>query len=275
MLNRLLALSFSLLFMTGCSTLPHTKQIETEDGSYTYYLSSGKSPTVVLESGLGDDMTSWEPIITELESFSRVFAYNRAGFSGSSSKNKIRNGKVIVNELRALLKRAELTPPYVLVGHSLGGTYMELYAKMYPSEVSGVVLVDPNSSKYPQACKIQKLEFCDPPSGMPAWATLFYPSAVEGEINGFVTTHEQVNEIEDFPSVPLAVISATNKGKGSTNNEKKANELYVKMHKALSEMSLTSKFTTCDTCSHYIQQDDPNLVISAIKWVADNVKQQK
>jgi len=270
-----LLFSLFLFLITGCSTLPNSKQIKTEHGNFTYFLSGVKKPTVVLESGLGDDMTSWKPVINKLEEFSEVFTYNRAGFSGSNSENTIRNGKIIVKELKALLKSTNLNPPYILVGHSLGGAYMELYAKTYPDEVAGVVLVDPNSSKYPEHCKREKLDYCDPPSSMPKWATLFFPSAVEGEIIGFSSTHSQVNAIENFPNVPLAVISATHRNENQTDKEKISREFYVKMHKNLSELSPKSKFITCDSCSHYIHRDDPDLVVNTIKWVLDEAETHK
>jgi len=110
---------------------------------------------------------------------------------------------------------------------------------------------------------------------MPKWATLFFPSAVEGEIIGFRSTHSQVNAIENFPNVPLAVISSTHKNVKQTDREKRSRELYVKMHQDLSKSSTTSTFITCDTCSHYIHKDDPNLVINTIKWVLNEASNNK
>lgn len=262
-----LLFSLLLLILAGCSTLPNSKHITTNEGEFTYYLEGKRLPAVIFESGLGDDMTSWAPVINEVQRFSQVFAYNRAGFSGSHSDNETRNGATIVNELRSLLNTANLKPPFILVGHSLGGAYMELYAKMFPNDVAGVVLIDPNSSKYPEQCKREQLAFCDPPSGMPEWATWFFPDAVEGEILGFRTTHSQVNGIETFPNIPLAVLSATHKNEEQGDGQRKSRELYVEMHRQLSTMSETSKFITCDSCSHYIHADAPELVIDAIKWV--------
>ncbi len=267
--------SIILIFIGGCSTtLPNAKKITTEQGQFTYYSSGSNKPTVVFESGLGDDMTSWKPIIHEVEAFAEVFAYNRAGFSGSDSKNSTRNGQVIVNELRDLLNTANLKPPYVLVGHSLGGAYMELYARTYPQEVTGVVLVDPNSSKYSARCKREKLEYCDPPSSMPLWATLFFPSSVEAEIKGWSSTHEQVNAIDSFPNVPFALLSATHKNEKRTEKEKRGHELYIELDQELLALSTTSKFIPCDTCGHYIHQDEPALVVNAIKWVLDKAEQK-
>ncbi len=249
--------------------------MNTSDGQFTYYLAGTQKPTVVFESGLGDDMTSWTKVIDQVAEVAQVFAYNRAGFSGSESKNSARSGAVIVAELKSLLKSAKLAPPYVLVGHSIGGAYMELYAKTYPEDVAGVVLVDPNSSKYPQYCKQAKLDLCEPPSSMPKWATLFFPAAVEGEIIGFRATHSQLNAKQTFPNVPLAVLSATHRDEMLNGKEKQGRELYIKMQQDLARLSPRSTFISCDSCSHYIHNDEPNLVINAVKWVLAKAKFNK
>ena len=256
-----------LLSISACSTLPNSHTVETEHGHFSYYLSGEHKPTVILESGLGDDMTTWHNVISQIEPTIEVFTYNRAGFSGSQSKNRKRNGEVIVKELKAILTKLNLAPPYVLVGHSLGGGYMELYAKMFPDEVSGIVFVDPNSSKYPERCKAQELDFCDPPSDIPSWASLFLPNAIEGEVKGFATTHAQINALSEFPNVPLVVLSATKSRATNSQKKIKANELYTQLHKELAKLSSNAKFVSCDDCSHYIQADKPSLVVESIQWV--------
>lgn len=260
-------ISALLFLISGCTSIQNSTQLKIENAAFTYYSSGLNKPTVIFESGLGDDMTSWEPVIYDVEKIAKVFAYNRAGFSGSSSATSNRNGNVIVNELRELLKAAKLLPPYIVVGHSLGGTYMELYAKKYPDEVSGVVLVDPYPAKYPERCIIENLDFCKPPSSIPYWASLILPAAIEGEIIGFGTTLSQVNAINDFPDVPLVVLSATTFEEPNTDKQKRHNVVDVELKQELSTLSSNSKHIICDTCGHYIHEDDPDLVINAIKWI--------
>lgn len=260
-------IALTVFVLAGCSSLSGNKKTVTKYGEFNYYLAGTKKPTVVFEAGLADDMDVWQKVIEGLEQNVQVFAYNRAGFSGSESVNSDRSGSNIVSELNALLAANNLPPPYILVGHSLGGGYMELYAKTYPDQVTGVVLVDPNSSKYPERCKQAQLDFCDPPSSMPAWAELFFPEAVSGEIRAFSTTHAQINAIEDFAEVPLVVISAPEIKKDMAYKERVAAELYLTMQKELAELSPNSIHVICDDCSHNIHQENPDLVIEAIDWV--------
>jgi len=86
---------------------------------------------------------SWSDLQRELSRSFRVVSYDRAGLGWSDLGPMPRTADRIVDELHAMLERAAIPPPYVLVGHSFGGLTMPLFAARYPEEVAGMVLVDP------------------------------------------------------------------------------------------------------------------------------------
>src|SRR5579859_8285070 len=100
------------------------------------------SPTVILDSGLGDSYISWHKVQPEIAKFTRVCSYDRAGVGYSDPSNEPRTSQVIAEQLHALLQAAQIPPPFVLVGHSMGGYDVRLYASLYPNDVAGMVLVD-------------------------------------------------------------------------------------------------------------------------------------
>ena len=100
------------------------------------------SPTVILESGLGDVSPEWEPVQTEIAKFSRVCSYDRAGYGGSDAGALPRTSSRIAQELHALLQHAGEKPPFLLVGHSFGGYNVRVFNGKFPQEVAGLVLVD-------------------------------------------------------------------------------------------------------------------------------------
>ena len=107
------------------------------------------SPTVVLESGLGDVSPEWERVQAGIAKFSRVCSYDRAGYGGSDPGPMPRTSAVIATELHTLLQLAGEKPPFVLVGHSFGGYTVRVFNGKYPSEVAGLVLVDsPQEDEY-------------------------------------------------------------------------------------------------------------------------------
>jgi pimeloyl-ACP methyl ester carboxylesterase len=100
------------------------------------------SPTVVLDTALGAMSASWVRVQQEVSGTTRVCAYDRAGMGWSQSGPEPRDAKQVAGELHALLEGAGIDGPYVLVGHSFGGLYMQTYAARYPEEVAGVALIE-------------------------------------------------------------------------------------------------------------------------------------
>lgn len=100
------------------------------------------SPTVVIEAGSASWTLDWVPVQPKVAEFARVCTYDRAGYGWSQPGPRPRTGAQIVAELHTLLENAGVEGPYVLVGHSLGGIFVRLYAAECPDEVVGMVLVD-------------------------------------------------------------------------------------------------------------------------------------
>ena len=100
------------------------------------------SPTVVIESGWGDSSAVWGWVQPEVARTTRVCSYDRAGMGWSEVSPQPRTAREFAIELHTLLVKANEPGPYVLVGHSLGGYTVRVYAHDYPAEVSGLVLID-------------------------------------------------------------------------------------------------------------------------------------
>ena len=100
------------------------------------------APTVILDAGCGCNSLDWSLVQPEIAKFARVISYDRAGYGCSDASPHPRTSEVMVNELHTLLRNARVPTPYILVGHSLGGINMRLFASCYPDEVAGIVLVD-------------------------------------------------------------------------------------------------------------------------------------
>lgn len=100
------------------------------------------SPTVVLETGLGGMSSAWGWIQPEVAKFCRVVSYDRAGLGWSDTDSSPRSARLAVRRLRALLRSSQLFPPYVLVGHSMGGLLVRVFASCYHDEIAGMALLD-------------------------------------------------------------------------------------------------------------------------------------
>ncbi len=117
---------------------------------HLHTIATGKNkhqPTVILESGMGGCALDWSLVQTHLSEYTKVVSYDRAGFGWSTQTIENPTCENYVADLRELLSRMDLKPPYILVGHSYGGMIMRLYASKFPDEVVGIVLVDSTHEK--------------------------------------------------------------------------------------------------------------------------------
>lgn len=100
-------------------------------------------PTIVLDAALGASSLSWTLILPHLSTLTLTCAYDRAGLGWSDAGPMPRTAGRCADELHALLRAANVPPPYLLVGHSFGGLVARLFVARHRDEVAGVVLIEP------------------------------------------------------------------------------------------------------------------------------------
>ena len=103
---------------------------------------AARGPSVVIEQGMGSPSLIWWPIQSAIARFARVLTYDRVGFLWSDAAAGKRSLDDRVSDLRAVLQQARVPPPYVLVGHSMGGLLIRQFARVHPELTAGLVLVD-------------------------------------------------------------------------------------------------------------------------------------
>jgi pimeloyl-ACP methyl ester carboxylesterase len=114
-------------------------------GGYRLHLDiqgASGGPTAVLEAGMGSFSANWYWVQTELATTMRVVAYDRAGLGWSDRGARPRDANAIASELHTALELAGVAGPYVLAGHSYGGLPVRAFARLFPDETAGLVLVD-------------------------------------------------------------------------------------------------------------------------------------
>jgi pimeloyl-ACP methyl ester carboxylesterase len=244
-----------VLFAACGNTVP--AQVATVDGHHveTATAGSGGAATVVFEAGLGDDWTPWDKVANEVAQHARVFAYSRPGYGASDPPWTPRNPAQIVEELHALLASEGYMPPYLLVGHSMGGTYMELFAKSHPDEVVGLVLVDPRPADFLAVCEAAELDQC----GIPESILMTQAPALIAEYHDFAAASAEIEAAGPFGSYPVRVLTATVHPVSPAREE-----LWQSMLAALAAEAPDGQQIVVEGASHYIQIDRPDIVADTI-----------
>lgn len=146
--SRLRLLAISLL-LSACASLPTSQPLQVgEQRIASLRLGQGPGPTVVLQSGLGDGLQVWSELLPRLTDRHLVFSIDRPGYGDSPRATGPRDPCTQARELRASLQTAGLPPPYLLVGHSLGGLYQHAFSRLYPQEVAGLLLIEPTHPQH-------------------------------------------------------------------------------------------------------------------------------
>jgi pimeloyl-ACP methyl ester carboxylesterase len=205
------------------------------------------SPTVVLENGLNEISPLWNAITTEVAKTTRVCAYDRAGQGWSDDVAHPQDGIAVATDLHALLARAGEHGPYVLAGHSSGGTLAMTYAARYPAQVAGLVLLDSSSphqytdqpdfaGTYAMMRRLLPVMAALARVGAlhlaPASASTALPSSAAAQVQAFATSPRGANNLRDeqaqlrvvftqaqalrsFDPKPLAVVTARENADGT------------------------------------------------------------
>ena len=218
--------------------------------------------TVVLESGFGDTLDIWQAIQPRVaEHCARTFSYNRAGYIDSDPAVADRDAASIVGELREELQRRNLPPPYVLVGHSLGGLYMQYFARNFPGDVAGLVLID--STHWQQGLRVDVT--ADTPYQSRTAITLYMPLVMRRELSDSATAGLEVNGSPSAPVIPTIVLSSTRLGMNQTAEQRTQ---AVTLQNNIAADFPGARHLFVENSGHYIQRDQPAVVIDAIRDLA-------
>lgn len=232
----------------------------------------GEGPsTVVFESGLGDTLDSWQGVQPQIAAHcARTVSYNRAGYPGSSPPRGARDAATVVNELRQELQNRGVAPPYVLVGHSLGGLYMQYFARHYPDEVAGLVLVDSTHWNQqllrgsPVGTQARDLQPRDAQSRR-GTVMLFMPFIARRELADSAQAGEQVHASPAADGFPTIVLSSTGAFLGETPT--------MRAQAARLQEDIVTDFPGArhirvERSGHYIQRDRPDIVVDSVRKLA-------
>jgi len=281
--------------------------------SMHYYKKGNGGPTVVFETAFDPaGHLQWYHIQQELPSSYTSFSYDRSGILWSERGQNPKSGEKMAEELYLLLEKSKVPKPYIIVGHSFGGTLVRFFVNQYPQDVAGIILVDsqcPDDKKYlsPELFKMVNqglpggfLKFANTfglarlmfkgmfpaekqykyqNSMMP---TLLYKSAsaVLEEQDHMSSIKKEAAKIKSFGNTPLLILTASDPKRYDSPIKDKELKLEMinawdKMQKDFLLLSTDSKQILVPDSGHYINQDNPKAVENAINDMVDKILHQK
>lgn len=221
---------------------------------------STESPVIVFDSGNGWRTKNWNSIKAEVSAFSKILVYNRAGLGKSTIDDRPRHSLQNVKNLRLLLQKTNVKPPYILVGHSFGGLNVRLYASLYPEEVAGVLLLD--------ACHEDQNKLMAPALSPPNQKQYFRQFAVEGTLADFEESLEQVRKYKTLGNMPLTVVTGGNQPVHTPESWAR----WMDFQKDLAALSSNSRHVVLEDAGHAVHIDNPQAIIEEIQKMLETLK---
>jgi len=246
-------------------------KMETTKGKIQYNISGNGKPNIVLINGGSGPIEGWMKILHEISESSTVFSYNRFGVTGSDKPKEPQDGITIIETLREALKIAGFEPPLLLVGHSLGGLYVNLYARLYPDEVAGIVFLE---SSHPKDINLDEYQGKVVKAINKMFLKFDSLSSHKqfNEINFVKRTVNQIYQIDSFPNIPVYVITG---GKENRMMPEEARKIRLENQLDLLSLSRCSKHIIAEKSGHFPQLSEPRVVIDTIKDCVEQIKQTK
>lgn len=249
------------------------------------------SPTVVIVAGAGDWSTTWGVVQPEVAKTTRVCTYDRAGLGWSEAAPLPGDAAQFARELHTLLQNANVPGPYVMVGHSLGGFVVRIFAHEYVSEVAGVVLVDSmNPKQVTQSLsnslaqqysfqallarfgvgrllvKLPAIAPSMPPNEAAYYPLYIRPGSLQASAHEYQTlpaSASQASAVKTFGDLPLIVLTA------KLND----NPGWPEWQTELLQLSSNSQHLFAENSGHTIQRDEPKAAVAAILQMVQQVRQ--
>jgi len=273
--------------------------------------SGSGSPTVILESGAITDSMAWSDVQPLLAKTFRVCSYDRAGYGFSEGAASAPYIQSTAKDLHALLQAAKIARPVVLVGHSLGTNIVREYASKYPTDVKAIVLLDPPAQDLEgvtaekreavdkenaammesiagcgrkAAKNPPELEGCLRPPNPKFSAALnaaqhasksrpaFWESIANALRAGRALDREPVPATETHGAIPLIILQPDNPFDDEPPEDRPMIETArIRTQKAIAATSTRGKIIPVAHSSHDVQNDQPQIVVDAVKEAAGRV----
>ena len=263
------------------------------------------TPTVVMDAGLSGCCLDWCLVQREVAKFTRACVYDRAGSGWSDPYLRRRTSLGLAYELRTLLVNAEVDGPYVMVGHSFGGYTVRLYSSSFPTEVSGLVLVDaahedqrarmPRGTAWARALgKLQWWRFHlkpflarlgwmrltrQPNGGTDGLPADLHPMAIAvglrssaydwvlTDAGAMGQSDAQVRGSGPLQDIPLVALAAHIRHSAEGVPADILDAVFMELQSELATLSSRGKLVVVEESGHFIQLDQPGSVVEAIREV--------
>lgn len=235
-------------------------------------LGRGK-PVVVFLAGGGSNLTHFDSVQRTISKITKTFSYDKPGLGKSELIDTPRTLDNLVNELKEILDKEDITSaPMIFVGHSMGADISRYFLHLHPKNLLGLVLIDPGSeflSEESRKNKTDKEKLTE--DSLLAEQIQSLPIGFQMEIKCYPKHDSLLKTFTIETNIPITLIEST-KVEGDDQSDKELIEIQKRLYRNFQRKVPQTKIMSTEKSGHFIQLDEPNLVIDAIKEMLEKVK---
>lgn len=251
--------------------LPALQVLQTRKGRLGYMVSGAAAPAILLFNGAGVGLQGWQALYPAIADCGTVFGWNRFGLEGSDAPGARQTGTVVVASLRELLRHAGIAPPYVLVAHSFGGLYANLYARLHPREVAGVLLLEATHPDDHDALRENEEHMVKALGRLQDLPEARLRANVRAELAAAEEIAREIDAAGPFPEVPLRVLTG-----GLTPRAAQVTPVASGARRAhqdeLARLSPLGEQIIAQASGHFPQMTQPELVLEVLRGLLRQVR---
>jgi len=291
-----------LFLLTSLLTYAQERLVKVNGKNFDVYLKGFEnrkknSPAIIFENGMGVGLGNWDTVIDQISKVAPVFAYDRAGVEKSDKIFQIPTPKFVAENLKSILTTLNISPPYILVGHSMGGLYARGFAGFYPDDISGLVFIDPadfTETKEEWNSIFRSIGVPEKKIDEMLYDRLYKKTAIDSLYFGPSSEAAALTELRrtDFieiknlpvPNVPIYFFIGgkfevpIEKRSRDFNHEEffeeRTNRNIERWKKFIYSSNKGGSLIYLSNCGHYLHRDDPKAVINIVKYMIDNLQSQ-
>jgi pimeloyl-ACP methyl ester carboxylesterase len=258
---------FALLLAVACGGYnPGSRLVDVNGHQLNIRCSGDGTPAVVLISGLATDNHDWVEVEKQVSEFTQICSYDRFGLGESDHRDGTPTSQTATDDLHALISASGISSQVLLVGHSYGGLIAQLYAAKHPDDTFEVVLVD--------SLHEENLDRAGVILGEPTMTTFMRALTANPEGVDIPASLDQVQGL-DLGDTPVTVLTAGDHDLPDIIDPGVGRQLisaWLYSQRELSKLSTTGVQFIAEGSGHCIQCDRPNVVVDAIREMADGVR---
>lgn len=251
-------LIWAAIALSSGQTPPDARTVVVDGHRVAFRVIGSGQPALVMISGLGDGMATFDDVAAELAKTATVILYDRAGYGGSESASGPRDAVAAERELAGLLAQSGVAGPFVLSGHSLGGLFAEYYAAKHPEDIAGLILEESRPADFTRRCMAAPGNImCLPPQ----WLVWFMAKGARDEVAALSAATDEVEGVAPIEGKPVLVLSRPRAEAGEISFD----ALWTEAQSDLAARYPGSQHLNAESGGHYLHDDQREWFVASVR----------